>query len=109
MRHVRDLNIVGSGFDRRVETKDGKDNQEVVTTYPRPANGLSTDEKARFASYAAKGLAHLGFSGASDVHAFARKLWDTAASESKAAEVTADPCAGSTVTINGKQYTLTPA
>lgn len=103
MRNINDLNWVGTGTNRRVETKDGADNQQVVVTYPRPANGLSTDEKARFASFAAKGLAHLGFGGASEVHAFARQLKDQADSEAAPKATASDDC-GDTIVVNGITY-----
>lgn len=103
-RHINDLNIVGSGSQKRVETKDmTQDTPEVTVKYPRPSNGLNSEEKARFASFAQKGLAHLGFD-TYGLRAFVRKAWDQAEQDAQPQ----DPCAGKTVEIDGKQYTLTP-
>lgn len=80
MRHINELNIVGDGADRRVETKDVSEScQEIVVNYPRTASDLSSEGKARFASLATKGLAHLGFDTA-ELRSFTQKLWENAGS-----------------------------
>lgn len=110
MRDINELNVIGETGDyKRVETKDEAQScQEVVVRYPRNASDLSADERARFASLAAKGLAHLGFTEG-NLNEFVQGKWAEADAEASASsEPTAD-CEGRTVTIDGVTYVLNKA
>lgn len=95
---------ISSGGDR-VVTRHLPSNPEVVVRYPRPALKIGADEQFRLASFMKKSFAHLGFSN-SALETFVSGLRKTANDEATAKS---DPCAGKTVEIDGKTYTLTPA